>query len=235
MYTVDQLPPVVPLGRQGEHGVRTLTFNLSAWAALYPGLLCSLTLQSPEGDAPFPATGVAQEGATLRWLVGREATADPGMGNLVVRGYAGDAEVRSAQARTLVEPGQTAAGEAPDAVADWIGEAARLKAQVEAQSLAVAGAEAARGVFEAWDAQKQYVLGNKAAYEGRSYVWTQDEPSAAGLAPPAPGWLLIADRGALYLAGFYIDGLGQLTVEYSEGYTGPMFSLNDDGELEVVC
>ncbi len=235
MYSVDHLPPVIPLGRQGEHGVRTVTFDLSAWAALYPGVLCAITLQSPEGGAPFPATGVARDGATLSWLVGREATANPGMGNVVVRGYAGDAEVRSAQTRALVEPGQAAAGEAPDAVADWVGEAARLKAQVEAQSLAVAEAEAARGVFEAWNAEKRYVLGNKAAYEGRSYVWTLDEPSAAGLAPPAQGWLMMADRGDMYLAGFHIDELGQLTVEYSEGYTGPTFDLNDDGELEVVC
>ncbi|MCE5343871.1 MAG: hypothetical protein LLF96_09885 [Eubacteriales bacterium] len=234
MYPVENLPPMLPIGRQGEHGIAQIQFDVSAWASAYPGIVCALTLQVPDGGAPFPVTGVARSDNVLTWCVQREATAAAGLGSLIVRGYQDVLEVRSARTRTLVEAGQGPAGEAPAAVADWVGEAAALKARVEAQSLAVAQAEDARNVYEPWNAAARYLHGNKVALNGRSYVWTLAAPSPAGLPPPSDGWLMISDRGDLYLAVFHIDALGQLNVEYSEEYEGPVFHVNENGELEVV-
>jgi hypothetical protein len=234
MHSVDNLPKLLPLGRQGEHGVTQIRLDVSAWASAYPGLLCVVTLQVTDCDAPFPVTGVTRAGNTLTWLVQREATAVAGMGSVVVRGYLDQLEVRSARTRTLVEAGQGANGEPPDAIADWISETAALKTQIEAQAQAIMQAEAARGVYEPWNTGRNYHCGNKVTLDGRSYLWTSTEPSAAGCAPPAQGWLLIADRGEAYLASFHIDALGQLNVTYSEGYKGPVFSINENGELEVA-
>jgi hypothetical protein len=234
MYSIEHLPPLIPLGKQGEHNVSRMEIDVSAWAAEYPGLACTLTFQPPGGTALFPASGVTRTGNTVTWRVPRAATAEAGMGTLVVRGCMEGLEVRSALARTLVSAGQCAAGEAPDAVADWITEAATLRARLETQAQETAAAETARCVYEVWNAQKNYAAGNKVALAGRSFVWTKAEPSAAGLAPPAEGWLLTADRGNLYMAVFSIDALGRLVVAYSEEYEGPAFQINDNGELEVV-
>jgi hypothetical protein len=234
MYSVASLPMLLPIGRQGENGVTQIQLDVSAWERAYPGILCAVTLQAPGDDAPFPVIGVTREGNVLTWLVQREATAAAGMGNMVVRGYLDQLEVRSARTRTLVEAGQGASGETPDAITSWIRETTALKAQIEAQAQAVAQAEAARSVYEPWNTGRNYHCGNKVTLDGRSYAWTLAAPSSAGLVPPAEGWLLIADRGEAYLASFHIDALGQLNVTYSEGYKGSVFSINENGELEAA-
>lgn len=102
--------------------------------------------------------------------------------------------------------------------------------------------EAARNDYAAYDPAKSYVPGNKAAWQGSSYLCTV---ACTGIAPPdAAYWLLIAERGADGLNGrdgasVVADGLYGFDVDADTGelrlfYTGdtpPNFSISTDGYL----
>lgn len=103
-------------------------------------------------------------------------------------------------------------------------EAARVAAEQTRQSneetrqaneAARISAENARNVWENYDASKAYVVGNKTAYGGSSYLCIKP---CTGIAPPsAEYWLLIAKKGDKGEPG---GGGGQHTVEidlYSAG------------------
>jgi parallel beta-helix repeat protein len=65
-------------------------------------------------------------------------------------------------------------------------------ARKNAENLRVA-AEAARAVFELYDDETEYVIGNKVAYQGQSYMC---KLACTGIAPTNTGyWLLIAKKG----------------------------------------
>lgn len=102
--------------------------------------------------------------------------------------------------------------------------------------------EAARNDYAAYDPAKSYVPGNKAAWQGSSYLCTV---ACTGTAPPdAAHWLLIAERGtdglngrdgasvvADGLYGFDVDAdTGELRLFYT-GDTPPNFSISTDGYL----
>lgn len=102
--------------------------------------------------------------------------------------------------------------------------------------------EAARNDYAAYDPAKSYVPGNKAAWQGSSYLCTV---ACTGTAPPdAAHWLLIAERGtdglngrdgasvvADGLYGFDVDAdTGELRLFYT-GDTPPNFSISADGHL----
>lgn len=72
-------------------------------------------------------------------------------------------------------------------------------------------AENARNVWENYDASKAYVVGNKAAYGGSSYLCIKP---CTGIAPPsAEYWLLIAQKGDKGDKGEPGGGGGQPAVE----------------------
>lgn len=82
-------------------------------------------------------------------------------------------------------------------------EAARVIAEQTRQS-----AENARNVWENYDASKSYVVGNKVAYGGSSYLCIKP---CTGIAPPsAEYWMLIAQKGDKGEPG---GGGGQPAVE----------------------
>lgn len=102
--------------------------------------------------------------------------------------------------------------------------------------------ENARNDYAAYDPAKSYVPGNKAAWQGSSYLCTV---ACTGTAPPdAAHWLLIAERGtdgmngrdgasivADGLYGFDVDAdSGELRLFYT-GDTPPSFSISADGRL----
>ena len=102
--------------------------------------------------------------------------------------------------------------------------------------------ENARNDYAAYDPAKSYVPGNKAAWQGSSYLCTV---ACTGTAPPDTAhWLLIAERGADGLNGrdgasIVADGLYGFDVDADTGelrlfYTGdtpPNFSISSDGHL----
>lgn len=108
----------------------------------------------------------------------------------------------------------------PAVVADGATEAAREQAETERQNSEHArviaeqtrqSAENARNVWESYDASKAYVVGNKTAYGGSSYLCIKP---CTGIAPPsAEYWLLIAQKGDKGDKGEPGGGGGQPAVE----------------------
>jgi hypothetical protein len=96
-----------------------------------------------------------------------------------------------------------------------------------------------------WSVDAVIVKGNKATHEGSTYQWTLDTPGT-GIEPPADGWVLVAskgdkgdkgdrgDIGNVMYATFDVDDNGELVMTTPDGYTGPEFVINDDGEMEAV-
>lgn len=112
----------------------------------------------------------------------------------------------------------------------------------QANEMVRQASEAARNDYAAYDPAKSYVPGNKAAWQGSSYLCTV---ACTGTAPPDTAhWLLIAERGADGLNGrdgasIVADGLYGFDVDADTGelrlfYTGdtpPNFSISSDGHL----
>jgi hypothetical protein len=108
----------------------------------------------------------------------------------------------------------------PAVVADGATEAAREQAETERQNSEHArviaeqtrqSAENARNVWESYDASKAYVVGNKVAYGGSSYLCIKP---CTGIAPPsAEYWMLIAQKGDKGDKGEPGGGGGQPAVE----------------------
>ncbi len=82
--------------------------------------------------------------------------------------------------------------------------------------------ERARNVFEAYDNTKPYVVNNKVAYEGSSYV---NILASTGILPTdETHWLLIAAKGADGTIGTIgtdgADGLSAYEIAVNNGYVG---------------
>ena len=117
-------------------------------------------------------------------------------------------------------------------------EAARVAAEQtrQANEAARISAENARNVWENYDASKAYVVGNKTAYGGSSYLCIKP---CTGIAPPsAEYWLLIAKKGDKGEPG---GGGGQPAVEidlYSAGVdvdpSQPGKDLSFDVSTDIV-
>lgn len=85
-------------------------------------------------------------------------------------------------------------------------------------------AENARNVWESYDASKAYVVGNKVAYGGSSYLCIKP---CTGIAPPsAEYWMLIAQKGDKGDKGEPGGGGGQPAVE---------FDLSDSITMDETC
>lgn len=83
-------------------------------------------------------------------------------------------------------------------------ESPEIANQYIAQMLDAEKGEAARNVFEEYDSEKEYVRGNKVAFEGSSYVLVAE--SALGINPTdTEVWLCIAEAGSRYFGFPYIE------------------------------
>lgn len=101
----------------------------------------------------------------------------------------------------------------PAIVADGATEEHRAEAEAarQANETSRISAENARNVWENYDASKAYVVGNKVAYGGSSYLCIKP---CTGIAPPsAEYWLLIAKKGDKGDKGEPGGGGGQPAVE----------------------
>ena len=94
-------------------------------------------------------------------------------------------------------------------------------------------AETARAVFEAYDAETAYVVGNKVAYAGCSYTCIQNNTGETPVSG-SPYWLLIAEGGAAtsYLTGMveaetYSSIADTDTINTAFGKVKKFFSILD--------
>lgn len=132
--------PGVPfsIGRQGEHKVRTVVFDLSDWVKALGDGRAEVLFQRPRDSAPYPVP-VEQDGGLVTWLVTKTDTDQPACfpacAKCEVRWYLEDALAKSAICSVSCYQALDAPGEIPDPPGQsWLDQA--LEAGVQAQEAA---------------------------------------------------------------------------------------------------
>jgi len=122
MYKINDLPPVLDLGYQGESMVTAHQIDCSEWLETWPDGQIAATVIVPWSDVyPLP---VVREGSVITINVTRSLTAKAGGGSINIRLLDGDVEKRSAVVKTQVRPSHPPVeGEMPTVVSDWVAQA----------------------------------------------------------------------------------------------------------------
>ena len=122
MYKINNLPPVLDLGYQGESMVTAHQIDCSEWLETWPDGQIAATVVVPWSDVcPLP---VIREGSVITISVTRSLTAKAGGGSINIRLLDGDVEKRSAVVKTQVRPSHPPVeGEMPTVVSDWVAQA----------------------------------------------------------------------------------------------------------------
>lgn len=158
MYKIDELPALISVGNLGEGESRTLEFDVTPWLEEFPGGLMGISYIRPGEGKIWPACGVERAGNILRWTIGDHALAKSGTGTAVIRLTLDRAKVRSGLVRMTINPGHENAGEAPDGMADYVGQLIELGADVKEDLTLVEGAR-----DETVEARDEAVLAKDAA------------------------------------------------------------------------
>ena len=174
-HLINKIPYPLNLGKQLENGVTTHEFDISAWTAEYPTIVCAITAECADVSAPFLVTGVSQDGNTLTWLVGNDVTQYDGNYTIVIRGLVDDTEKRSAVINAFVTAGHGEAGDAPTEVTDWASIASANETQ---RASAYTAAELARNAAYAEEEESRneaYAIAESAREALLSDLMTQLE------------------------------------------------------------
>ena len=84
VYSINNMPYSISLGRQGENNFITLIFDISSWTDRYGTGTAKVIYQNPDGDTREVASGSIEEGV-IRWNVSSEDTAIVGTGKAEIR------------------------------------------------------------------------------------------------------------------------------------------------------
>lgn len=155
-FPVNQLPDVLVLGAQTEHGVTELCFECSVWLDIWPELELSIWVTPPAGDQ-YPA-GTRMDGKILIWPVSAADTACVGKGRMEIMGVSEGKKKLSAIADTLITATSTdTSPNPPPAHEAWVEKVAldalaAKNAAGEAEEFARAAEEAKETAIEAANA-----------------------------------------------------------------------------------
>lgn len=133
---------VLLLGKQGEHLVRQIVFDLSEWVKEYGEGVAELIYQRPGDEEPYPIAAV-RTGQNLIWTLSATDTEKTGnYGKCEVHYYVGDAVIKSEIWRTWVDAAMDTDSGAvpPESENGWVEQV--LKASAAAKD-AASRAEAA--------------------------------------------------------------------------------------------
>ena len=134
MYTIDNLPESINIGKQGESGILTLEFDCSAWVSKFPDGLISAVYIDPRTNAiaPIPLSQAYKTGSTFYIKVLHNLTVYAGYAYINIRLVGGsDIEKRTAMIKVYVEKGVTPSADMPGMVQDWINDATSKLAEVD--------------------------------------------------------------------------------------------------------
>lgn len=157
MYNINELPALIYVANTGEGGAETIEFDITPWMTEYPEGLLGISYIRPGEGRIWPAGGVERAGNILSWTIGQHVAAKPGTGSAVIRLTVDGVKKRSALLRIVINPGHEDTGEAPDGVADYVGQLIELGAGIKDDLGLVEGArdetvEAKDDAIEARDA-----------------------------------------------------------------------------------
>lgn len=109
---------ILPLGRQGEHGVRQVRFDLSYLIETFGEGTAILVHQRSQDLAPYIVSAV-QDGDRLEWTVTDADTAYKGFGKAEIRWTVGDDLAKTVTYKTSVQRSLTEQTEIPDPLESW--------------------------------------------------------------------------------------------------------------------
>ena len=109
---------ILPLGRQGEHGVRQVLFDLSYLIETFGEGTAILVHQRSQDLAPYIVSAV-QEGDRLEWTVTDTDTAYKGFGKAEIRWTVGDDLAKTVTYKTSVQRSLTEQTEIPEPLESW--------------------------------------------------------------------------------------------------------------------
>ena len=109
---------VLPLGRQGEHGVRQVRFDLSYLIETFGEGTAILVHQRSQDLAPYIVSAV-QDGDRLEWTVTDADTAYKGLGKAEIRWTVGDDLAKTVTYKTSVQRSLTEQTEIPEPLESW--------------------------------------------------------------------------------------------------------------------
>ena len=109
---------ILPLGRQGEHGVRQVRFDLSYLIENFGEGAAILVHQRSQDLAPYIVSAV-QDGDRLEWTVTDADTAYKGLGKAEIRWTVGDDLAKTVTYKTSVQRSLTAQTEIPEPLESW--------------------------------------------------------------------------------------------------------------------
>ena len=109
---------ILPLGRQGEHGVRQVRFDLSYLIETFGEGTAILVHQRSQDLAPYIVSAV-QDGDRLEWTVMDADTAYKGFGKAEIRWTVGDDLAKTVTYKTSVQRSLTEQTEIPEPLESW--------------------------------------------------------------------------------------------------------------------
>jgi len=109
---------ILPLGRQGEHGVRQVRFDLSYLIETFGEGTAILVHQRSQDLAPYIVSAV-QDGDRLEWTVTDADTAYKGFGKAEIRWTVGDDLAKTVTYKTSVQRSLTEQTEIPEPLESW--------------------------------------------------------------------------------------------------------------------
>lgn len=109
---------ILPLGRQGEHGVRQVRFDLSYLIETFGEGTAILVHQRSQDLAPYIVSAV-QDGDRLEWTVTDSDTAYKGLGKAEIRWTVGDNLAKTVTYKTSVQRSLTEQTEIPEPLESW--------------------------------------------------------------------------------------------------------------------
>jgi hypothetical protein len=133
-HKIDNLPGYIALGQEGETGATEISFDVSAWADLWPtgagqvaatpgvsdGLWLTYTRQGETDVYPVDAADLSLADDVLTWTPSEAVLDVDGQGTIVIHCTETGVEKRSVLTATIVATGHAAEGTAPEPLADYI-------------------------------------------------------------------------------------------------------------------
>ena len=232
---------ILPIGRQLEHGVRQVWFDLSYLIENFGEGTATLVHQRNQDLAPY-IVSTEQTNTNLMWTIDETDTAYEGFGRAEIRWVVNDDLAKTVIYKTNVQKSQTAQTEVPEPLESWydtmivyidqlkVDSDARLVEAVEnASQSATSATESATSAAE-----------SKATATAKATQAAQSASDAAGSAAAAAQSAADADmnadraeqaaatQGYLY---FYIDQNGDLIYQRTDNVDVTFYL--DDGSLYV--
>ena len=211
MYQIYDIPKEIDIGKQGESGILTLEFDMSAWLVEWPGAIITATYFNPilPGLPPLPTSQAYLDGDIFKIKVLRNMTVYPGKAEITIRLAVGDdIEKHSETFRVVVERSHSlTSGTMPDIFADWVSDATAKLAEVDHfvddTQAATAAAYAATGLANAAAVRAENGEDEREDAEGLRVIAEQGRHDAYELAEAARDGLYDSaesDRDGLFEA-----------------------------------